>query len=151
MINLHPNWISGFVDGEGCFSVSFSKRNGWIEVRPSFSVCQSGKRFCHILKALETFFGCGGIRFSANDGTYKYEVRSLEDLQTRILPHFEKYPLESIKRKDWEKLCRICALMKRNLHKNKKGLIEIIDIAYTMNQSGKRKYMKEELLQSIGS
>jgi hypothetical protein len=151
MSDLHPNWISGFVDGEGCFSVSFTKRNGWIEVRPSFSISQSGKRFCEALEALNAYFGCGGIRYSKIDGTYKYEVRSLEDLQTRILPHFEKYPLVSVKRDDWKKLCRICELMKRNLHKNEKGILEIIDIAYSMNPSGKRKYTKEELLKSIGS
>ena len=36
-------YISGYVDGEGCFNVSFSKRDkftlGW-ETKPSFSVSQ---------------------------------------------------------------------------------------------------------------
>ena len=45
-INL-PSYISGFVDGEGCFTVSISPRPtlrvGW-EVRPSFSVSQNGDR-----------------------------------------------------------------------------------------------------------
>lgn len=40
-------YISGFVDGEGCFSVSFSKRQrfntGW-EIKPSFSVSQNHDR-----------------------------------------------------------------------------------------------------------
>ena len=41
------SYISGYVDGEGCFTVSFSPRSklrvGW-EVRPSFSVSQNSKR-----------------------------------------------------------------------------------------------------------
>jgi hypothetical protein len=31
MDSLNPFWVPGFVDGEGCFSVSFSKRDKWIE------------------------------------------------------------------------------------------------------------------------
>src|SRR6266568_6266576 len=41
------SYISGYVDGEGCFTVSFSPRSKlrveW-EVRPSFSVSQNSKR-----------------------------------------------------------------------------------------------------------
>ena len=41
------SYISGYVDGEGCFTVSFSPRSklrvGW-EVRPSFSVSQNADR-----------------------------------------------------------------------------------------------------------
>jgi hypothetical protein len=37
-------YISGYVDGEGCFSVSFTKRTkflvGW-ETKPSFSISQN--------------------------------------------------------------------------------------------------------------
>src|ERR1700704_5619847 len=40
-------YFAGFVDGEGCFTVSFSPRSklliGW-EVRPSFSVSQNADR-----------------------------------------------------------------------------------------------------------
>jgi hypothetical protein len=49
------SYISGFVDGEGCFCVSFqpSKRHrfGW-EVRPSFSVSQNADR-AELLKTIQ--------------------------------------------------------------------------------------------------
>ena len=151
MSELNPFWITGFVDGEGCFSVSFTIRNKWIEVRPSFSISQTGKRLCTILEFIKEFFQCGSIRYSAVDGTYKYEVRSLEDLRIRILPHFQTYPLQTAKKKDWQQLCQVCDLMTCNLHKNKTGALAIIELAYSMNPSGKRKYSKEELLKLIGS
>ena len=48
-------YISGYVDGEGCFTVSISPRAklraGW-EVRPSFSVSQNGDR-AEVLYALQ--------------------------------------------------------------------------------------------------
>jgi hypothetical protein len=49
-------YISGYADGEGCFTVSISPRAkllvGW-EVRPSFSVGQNGDRaeVLHVIQA----------------------------------------------------------------------------------------------------
>lgn len=127
MFTLDPFWVTGFIDGEGCFSVSFNKRAQtqtqaqWIEVRPSFSVSQTGKRSCIALQKTQQFFQCGSIRYSAGDQTNKYEVRSLKDLRTIILPHFEKYPLQTPKQNDFLQLCQVCDLMALEEHKNEQG------------------------------
>lgn len=41
---LNPNYITGFVDGEGCFSISIFKdnRTGWA-VKPIFSISLHNK------------------------------------------------------------------------------------------------------------
>jgi LAGLIDADG DNA endonuclease family protein len=50
-------YISGYADGEGCFTVSIAPRAtltvGW-EVRPSFSVSQNGDR-AEVLHALQAY------------------------------------------------------------------------------------------------
>ena len=63
---LDPLWVVGFVDGEGCFSVSihqneFARRTGGWHVQPTFQVSQ---HLDHrdILDALRRFFGCGKVR-----------------------------------------------------------------------------------------
>jgi hypothetical protein len=90
-------YISGYADGEGCFTVSISPRAtlvaGW-EVRPSFSVSQNGDR-AEVLHVLQAYFGCGSIRPDRSDRTVKWETRRLEDLLERVIPHFESYPLVS--------------------------------------------------------
>ena len=142
------SYITGFVDGEGTFSVSFNYRaklKTKIEVRPSFSISQH-KRSLEILEKIQKYFGVGGIRFSKRDQNYKYEVRSIKDLITKIIPHFQKYPLQTTKQKDFEIFTDICQLMYTNHHRNPKHLRMIIDNAYTMNESGKRKYLKSKLL-----
>ena len=52
-------YISGYADGEGCFTVSIAPRAtlkvGW-EVRPSFSVSQNRDR-AEVLHALQAYFG----------------------------------------------------------------------------------------------
>lgn len=145
-------WICGFIDGEGCFCVSFNYRSSMpqgIEVRPSFSVSQKA----HSLESLQfmhKFFNCGGIRYSNKDGTYKYEVRSIDDLNKIILPFFRKYHLLTKKNADLVLFDEICSLVAKGQHLNKLGLKEILLKAYKMNVSGKRKHSLEDLLKFIG-
>ena len=73
------------------------------------------------------------------------EVRSIEDLVERIIPHFEKYPLASSKRHDFENFEKICRMMYQGEHRSKEGLVEITHLAYAMNPSGLRKYSREEI------
>ncbi len=142
------SYITGFVDGEGTFSISFSRREKLrtkIEVRPSFSISQH-KRNLKILQKIQRYFGVGAIRFSKRDQNYKYEVRSINDLIRVIIPHFEKFPLQTTKKKDFEIFKKICHLIHSKHHLNPDYLNQIIDLAYMMNESGKRRYSKKKLL-----
>lgn len=135
-----PSYISGYVDGEGCFTVSISPRPtlmvGW-EVRPSLSVSQNGDR-SEVLLLMQSYFGCGTLRPDRSDKTLKWEVRSLSLLVARIVPHFKAYPLLSGKRNDFELFARICERMMMKEHLRAVGLQEIVSIAARMNPSGKR-------------
>ena len=149
--NLNPFWVTGFVEKSGCFSISFAKRQRCkfgVEIRPSFSISHHYSNLV-ILNKLHDFFGCGGIRYSKRDRTYKYEVRNLDNLVTKIRPHFQLYPLQTSKQEDFNTFVFICLKLKRNLHKQQSQCIEIIEIAYSMNLSGVRKYRKEDLLKLI--
>lgn len=156
MLALHhrtisPEYISGYVDGEGCFTVSFSKRPklliGW-ETKPSFSVSQNQDR-AEVLYQMQTYFGAGFIRRDYSDKTLKYEVRSLNDLLEKVIPHFEAYPLLSGKHNDFLFFRNVCFLMKESAHHTSDGLSHITALAFQMNASGKRRYAKEDILSSI--
>ena len=135
-------YLSGY--GEGCFCVTINKSKrhafGW-EIRSSFSVSQNRDR-AEILRLYQQHFGCGSIRPDRSDTTLKYEVRSVCDLVERVIPHFEKYPLLSSKRKDFEKFAVVCKKMSRGEHLTERGFREIVELAFTIN-TGKRKYPKE--------
>ena len=149
--SMEGSYITGFVDGEGCFMISFNKREKLvtgIEVRPSFSIGQN-KRNLKILELIRDYFGCGAIRFSKKDQCYKYEVRSIGDLRKKIIPHFQKYPLKTDKKNDFQIFSCICDLVASSKHLNKEYLEEIIEKAYQMNESGKRKYKKDVLLRIV--
>ena len=63
---LDPNWICGFVDGEGCFSVAIHRNphvrhtRGW-QLGAVFQVYQHEKERV-ILERLAATFGCGRVR-----------------------------------------------------------------------------------------
>ena len=146
-----PSYISGFVDGEGCFCVSFqpSRRHrfGW-EVRPSFSVSQNADR-AELLYVIKKVWGCGFIRPDRSDKTIKFEVRNVRALVENVLPHFQACPLASSKQTDVERFAKICQLVYQRRHLEEEGLAQIVRIAMEMNPSGKRKYVEGDILKSL--
>jgi hypothetical protein len=144
-------YVSGYVDGEGCFTVSISPRAkllaGW-EVRPSLSVSQNGDR-AEVLQLIQSLFGCGSIRPDRSDKTLKWETRRLDDLVGRVIPHFERFPLLSGKQRDFEQFAAVCRLMAGGAHRTTSGLIEIVELAAEMNPSGRRRYRAAEVLSKL--
>jgi hypothetical protein len=147
------SYISGFVDGEGCFCVSFQPsdrhRFRW-EVRPSFSVSQNAER-AELLYVIQDKWGCGFIRPDRSDKTLKFEVRNVGNLVARVLPHFRAYPLMSSKQADFERFAIICELVSKGEHLKLEGFEQIVRLAMEMNPSGKRKYFGSEILSSLRS
>jgi hypothetical protein len=146
-----PSYVSGYVDGEGCFTVSISPRPtilvGW-EVRPSLSVSQNGDR-SEVLLRMQEYFGCGTIRPDRSDKTLKWETRSLPLLVTRVIPHFQTYPLLSGKSQDFELFASVCLRMRRGEHLTRSGLREIVRLVAHMNPSGKRGYNPARIIASL--
>ena len=139
-------YLSGYVDGEGCFTVSVSKRikmrTGW-EIRPSFSVSQNFDR-AQVLYLIREYFECGTIRPDRSDKTLKYEVRSLQELVTKIIPHFERYPMLSEEQASFLAFREICFEMTSGRHLSPNSLNSILIRAEKINQ-GKRKHNFEKI------
>ena len=147
------DYITGYVDGEGCFTVTFNRRPkmliGW-ELRPSFSVSQNEDRR-QVIDLIKEYFGCGYIRRDYSDKTVKFEIRDRDQLVNKVIPHFEKFPLISRKQKDFELFATIVRKIHIGEHITKTGLIELVTLAYQMNGSGKRKRPKEEIIDDLNS
>src|SRR5690554_4150160 len=128
-------WVVGFVDGEGCFSISVVRnagcRLGW-QVQHEFSVTQASPSM-PALELLVEFFGCGTIiRNSRSDDHHhalaRYSVKRRSDLGDRIIPFFEEHPLITAKRLDFEHFVRVIRMMEAGLHLSPEKLREIAEI-----------------------
>jgi hypothetical protein len=148
---LDPWFVTGLAEGEGCFCVSFSirpKLRVGIEVRPSFSLSLN-ERDRSLLSGLQTFFGCGWIRESRSDRTFKYESRSANELLGSVIPHFEAFPLQGTKARSFSGFSDVCRMIEQGDHLERAGLGRIIAIAYETSL-GKRRYDQATLLRALG-
>lgn len=140
-------YLSGYADGEGCFCVTFTRscryKNGW-DIRPGFSVSQNADR-AEVLLMFQQLFGCGAIRPDRSDKTVKYESRSISDLATRVIPHFERYPLLSGKRKEFESFAAIVKLLHAGVHLTPEGFATVVQLAATLNADSKKRYLRHEI------
>jgi LAGLIDADG endonuclease len=140
-------WVLGFVDGEGCFSVGFVRqtgggrrrgyRTGW-QVAHEFAVAQ-GASSIGCLKELQAFFGVGGVIVNRRhdnhrEPMHRFVVRKRMDLVETVIPFFEANPLRSAKAADFEKFAQVVWMVDNGCHLTRDGLVEIAEIAQTMNR-----------------
>src|SRR3989338_8081506 len=134
-------WIVGFVDGEGCFSVSIihnsTSKLKW-QVFPEFVVTQGAKSLSS-LKYLQNYFKCGSIvenkrKDNHRESLHKYCVRSIKDLQESVIPFFKVHKLRTAKREDFKKFEKILSLIDKRKHLQVKGLYQIAAIIENMNR-----------------
>ena len=139
--SLDPNWIVGFVDGEGCFSVSFVRnkttRFGY-QIFVEFVITQ-GEKSLHVLEDIERYLGCGKIyrnmrHDNHREDLFRYCVRLINDHATKIIPFFETYPLKTAKLDDFESFRIVVGMMKNREHLRPNGFEKIRIIAATMNR-----------------
>ena len=138
-MNLEAQWITGFVDGEGCFHVGINKHaemSVGFQVLPEFTVVQH-ERDVQVLHALKAHFGCGVVRRNHGD-RMAYRVRGREHLLQRVVPFFEKHPLKTKKRQDFLKFRKVLLLMAQERHLTEEGVEEIRRIASQMNRGHSR-------------
>ena len=138
-MKLSTEWITGFVDGEGCFHVGINERSDMTsgyQILPEFTVVQH-ERDAQVLHALKAHFGCGVVRRNHGD-RMAYRVRGHEHLLERIVPFFEKHPLKSSKRIDFQRFRRVVRMMADGAHLEAGGVEKIRALAEGMNRGRSR-------------
>ena len=140
---LEPDWIVGFVDGEGCFSVSIHKNplatrmRGW-QIQPVFHVYQH-EEHSDVLKGLVSFFGCGYIRSKGPQSrVLTFSVHARRDLLGTIIPFFESHP-PIVKLPDFLAFADITRALERREHFERIGFERVVRMAYGMNAHGKQR------------
>jgi hypothetical protein len=148
---ISADWVVGFVDGEGCFSIGFVKqpdragRRGYrtgYQVSHSFVVVQ-GARSKRCLEELKEFFGVGNVSINRRYDNHKehlwrYIVSARRDLLEVVIPFFREHRLRSSKRGDFEKFAHCVELCATGRHRTVAGVIEIAETVETMNHRKSR-------------
>ena len=152
------DWVVGFVDGEGCFSIGFVRqprrmdRCGYatgFQVSHEFAVTQ-GAQSLDVLHELRDFFGIGQVivnrRYDNHrEHLHRYVVRRRDELLRTIIPFFREHPLRTSKRHNFDKFAECVEMISAGRHLTVDGLIQIAEITETMN----RKKSRQELIRIL--
>jgi len=134
---LNPSWVTGFVDGEGCFSVYLARRkdrkSGW-HIQVCFQIALHIKDIDLLLQIKSFFREVGTILVNKNRNCVYYKIRKLNDIIKMIIPHFDKYPLITYKQKDFKIFKNIVELMSKGEHLYDNGIIKIISLKAFLNK-----------------
>ena len=130
------NWVTGFTSGEGCFFVyvvrSTSTKLGET-VRLKFQITQH-IRDSELMKKLITLFQCGRIESISNKLWLNFVVTNFKDITERIIPFFDKCPIQGVKALDFLYFKKVASLMENKAHLTKEGICEIRFIKSKMNK-----------------
>ena len=130
---ISPEFLSGFADGEGCFSVSLVKVP---KLKVGYQVQQRFELALHVRDKplLEDVKFClgGGKIFLLGPNAVQLKVSSKEEIQ-KLIELFEKYPLVTKKASDFILFKQIYYIKKSGQHLTKEGLHKIVDIKASMN------------------
>ena len=118
---LDAQWITGFIDGEGCFSIEINKQAGRNpQIQVALTVVQS-KSDEQVLYALKDYFGCGSVTVNQK-ACKKYEARMMWRVKNnklfaeKIIPFFEKHKLKTKRRIEFQRLRGVCLALQRGDH-----------------------------------
>ena len=129
-----PEWLAGFITGEGCFLVdTYKAKTKWgVGVTLRFKVAQHN-RDLELLRSLVTYFDCGSVQKSG-DSVGEFSVAKFENLVLKIIPFIEEHPILGSKALDYSDFKKVADLMKNKAHLSKTGLEEILAIKSQMNR-----------------
>ena len=145
LLPLPPEYVVGFVDGEGSFSVSSNTHSTLkrkVEIRPEFEI-ELRADDAHVLFRIQRTLECGKIYF-LDYKRYgwkphvKLRVSRTKELMEKIVPFFLQYPLQSKKKKSFEIFRRVVNIMAKKEHLSDVGYKKILALREMARRNGKK-------------
>ena len=147
---LSGEYISGFVDGEGCFSITIGKHHttkNRLDPRLNFEIELRGDDR-EILEMIAETIGCGRI-YELNYDRYgwhphvKLKISGIKDIIERIIPFFQKHPLYGKKKFSFEIFCQAARIFEAKQHLTEMGINELIRLKEKMNKYSSRSSIRQ--------
>jgi hypothetical protein len=114
-------------DAEGYFTIKISKKNNKYYIDITLGM-QLHLKDIALLESLKSYFKVGNVFVRKTADVASFEVYSIESILDKVIPHFDRYPLLTQKRADYELFKMVAEKMISKVHLTEKGLEEIIAI-----------------------
>lgn len=99
-----PNWLSGFVNGDGSFFVTISKSKTHISgyaLKMVFNIGQHSRDY-ELLSSFTKYLNCGFVTRDSKLPNCTFFVTKFKDVIDIVVPFFDKYPLLGSKNQDFK-------------------------------------------------
>jgi len=89
------------------------------------------------MKLFIKFFHCGVVNIRSNITTPRCDflVQNINSILENIIPHFDFYPLENLKQKDYISFKEAMLIIRLKKHLTKEGLNQIKNLNLEMNSN----------------
>jgi hypothetical protein len=104
-----------------------------MQVNLKFTLTQHS-RDSKLLESLTSFLGCGKYYLRPRQSFDEFQVASWSGITEKIIPFFDKYPLQGAKSRDYADFKKVAEIMKVKGHLSKDGLDQILKIKSGMNK-----------------
>lgn len=134
----HPEWMAGFISGDGCFFISLNKGRNKIGVGFNliFQVSQHIRDEL-LLKSFIQYFKCGYYVKPSNEEWGHFQCTKFSDIYNIIIPFCNQYPIRGVKAKDFSDWVKAAELFNKGEHLTEEGASKIISIKAGMNKRRK--------------
>ena len=139
IIIRHLMWLTGFIEGEGCFSILVIKKTGSDGAKSRVNVVLEFQLVQHfrnslLMNSLVGFLGCGKIySYSEKSTGVYYKVRCLESIRAKIITFLDQYPLKGVKSLNYNDFKKPVTILESKGHLNPEALHEILSLKSKMN------------------
>lgn len=143
--NLPGDYVAGFIDGEGCFTIVISKHRTkklGLDARLHFQIELRSDDLL-ILQQIQKKLNCGHIYY-LNYERYGWhphvelKVSSLREIIDKLIPFLTQYPLRAKKRLSWEYFLQAVEVFKSKQHLTLEGIEKLRNIRKKMNKFSKK-------------
>jgi hypothetical protein len=138
------SFLSGFALGEGSFMLVCRRRDRQarrFRISAAFNVSQQDRVPLDLFREV---LACGTLRQAGNGGWY-WEVNRLSDLNDRIVPFFDRFPIVGVKAEDY-RLWRSAVLLLSAGRLSDQDYRQVLALRERMNRGGKRRYRMDGIL-----
>lgn len=144
-MKLPEDYVCGFVDGEGCFTIIISKHKQkklGLDARLHFEI-ELRDDDEEILQSIQETLECGHI-YHLNYEKYGWhphvelKVSSIKDIQHKLIPFFKKNVLRGKKRHSFELFTQAAEIFYSKRHLTQEGINELYEIRKKMNKYSKK-------------
>lgn len=144
-MKLPGDYVAGFIDGEGCFTIVISKHKTKklkVDARLHFQI-ELRDDDSEILHYIRDTLGCGRLyhlsyeRYGWKPHT-KFQISPIKDLSDKLIPFLTRYPLRAKKRHSFLLFQKAVKIVLAKEHLTEEGILKLREIRSKMNKYSKK-------------